>query len=180
MMQQRLSAYGAEVLHERVHTVEDVRRFLRKEGRDAATRFIHIMGHGSDDSGVGKATLYLTFERLKLGEQPAIFEGLEGKVIIFSCCEVGADRKVLEKIKKASGAAGVIAYRTVVSDWYTTWPRRCCTRNSSTARRSLPPPRFGRSARRSAFSASASMTRSPGSLCSYAFEAECSARPKNP
>jgi len=60
----------------------------------------------------------LTSERLHLGEQADIFKGLDGKVVVFSCCEVGAGRRVMETIKEASGAAGVIGYRVAVYDCY--------------------------------------------------------------
>jgi hypothetical protein len=119
MMQQWLRAFNVEALYEHVHTIEDMHRFLQKEGRNVATRFIHIIGHGIDDSGSGKAALRLTFEKLPLGERADIFAGLVGKVIIFSSCWVGSDRGALRKIKQASGASAVIAYRISVNDWYT-------------------------------------------------------------
>jgi len=119
MMQQWLSALKVEALYERVHTVEDMRYFLQRDGRSASTRFIHIMGHGTDGPGVGRATLHLTFEPLNLREKVEIFQGLKGKIIIFSCCEIGANLRVLNEIKQESGASGVIAYRIAVDDWYT-------------------------------------------------------------
>jgi len=63
-------------------------------------------------------TAPLRFERLHIGKQAGIFKGLDGKVMVFSCCHVGADRRVMETIKEASGAAGVIAYRVDVYDCY--------------------------------------------------------------
>lgn len=119
MMQQWLWAFGIEALYERVHTIEDIRRFLKQEGRNVATRYVHVMGHGTDQRGAGRATLHLTFEPLPLGDNAEIFEGLDGKVLLFSCCEIGANRRVLERIKRASGASAVIAYRVAVNDWYT-------------------------------------------------------------
>ena len=118
MLTQWLSAYGVEALYERVHTVEALRQFLRREGRNIATRFVHISGHGSDEPGIGTASLHLTFESLDLGKQADVFAGLDEKVIIFSCCEIGADRRVMETIKEASAAAGVIGYRVDVDDHY--------------------------------------------------------------
>lgn len=118
MMQQWLSAYGVDTLYEHVHTIEDMRRFLCQEGKNVATRFIHIMGHGTDAGG-SSATLHLTFEDLDLVERADVFEKLEGKVLIFSCCELGANLPVLQLVKDVSGAAGVIAYRKEVQDWYT-------------------------------------------------------------
>jgi hypothetical protein len=119
MMRQWLRAYSVEAVHEKVHTVEDMRRFLQREGKNVATRIIHVMGHGQDDPGAGSATFSLTFEDLHLVDQVEVFRGLEGKIIIFSCCEVGADQKAMKKVKEASGAAGVIGYRVAVHDWYT-------------------------------------------------------------
>ena len=119
MVKQWLEAYnGVEVLYERVHTVEDFRRFLHRDGRKTGTRFIHYNGHGQTLETKG-AVLRLTFEDLDLREDIDVFEGLDGKVLIFSCCEVGANRQVMEHIKEASNAAAVIAYRTEVLDTYT-------------------------------------------------------------
>lgn len=119
MMQQWLAAYDVQTLYEQVHTKETIERFLRREGRHVATRFIHIMGHGTSTRRNGKAKLHLTFGKLDLAEDADIFAGLDGKVIIFSCCEVGADLRAMEAVKEASGAAAVIGYRVVVEDWYT-------------------------------------------------------------
>jgi hypothetical protein len=119
MLQQWLSAYRAQTLYERVHTVEAMRKFLRQEGRNVATRFIHIQGHGTDNTRKGKATLHLTFERLSLLKHPEVFAGLAGKILIFSCCEVGGNRRAMEAVKDASGAAAVIGYRVEVDDVYT-------------------------------------------------------------
>ena len=44
MMQQWLSALNVEALYERVHTVRDIRQFLQRDGRNAATRCAY---HGS-------------------------------------------------------------------------------------------------------------------------------------
>ena len=119
MMQRWLDAYGIEALHEKVHTVEDLRHFLHREGKNAVTRFVHIIGHGTDEPGSRTAKLHLTFEKLDLAKQADVFVGLVGKILIFSCCEVGADRRALETVQEASGAAAVIAYRVTVDDWYT-------------------------------------------------------------
>ena len=60
MMQDWLRAYGVEALYERVHTKEAMRRFFRKEGKNLGTRFIHVIGHGIDDPGAGKARVETT------------------------------------------------------------------------------------------------------------------------
>ena len=44
---------------------------------------------------------------------------LKGKIIIFSCCEIGNDIKAMEEIKQISQASAVISYRKSVLDAYT-------------------------------------------------------------
>jgi hypothetical protein len=118
MMQQWLSAYDVVTLYERVHTVEDLRNFLRREGQNVATRFIQIIGHGVHKPGSSKATFKLTFGRMDLIEHADVFRGLDGKIIILSCCEVGGNRRAMELIKEKSGAAAVIAYRRWIYDFH--------------------------------------------------------------
>ncbi len=119
MMQQWLSAYGVEALYERVHTKADLNHFLRKEGKNVATRFVHIMSHGSMSAGKRSAQIELTFDDINLAEHASVFKGLSGKVIIFSCCDIGADEQAMIEVKKASGARAVIGYRKEVEDAYT-------------------------------------------------------------
>lgn len=119
MMQQLLYAFDVEALYERIHTVDSMRRFLRQEGKDPATRFIHVMSHGTVGPKPGSATLHLTFDDLDLVKQADVFKGLRDKILLFSCCQIGQDRDVLELIKEVSQAAAVISYRVDVDDWYT-------------------------------------------------------------
>ncbi len=118
MIQQWLSAYDVVALYERVHTVESLRRFLRREGKNVATRFIQIIGHGTHQPGRVTATFNLTFGKLDLLKNADVFKGLDGKILIFSCCEVGGNSRAMEAVKEASGAAAVIAYRRWVYDWH--------------------------------------------------------------
>lgn len=118
MMQDWLGAYDVEALYERVHTKEAMRRFFRKEGKNLATRFIHVIGHGINDPGVGKARIRLTFDDVHLVDDAQIFTGLKGKIILFSCCQIGADIRAMQAVKEASGAAAVIGYRVDVYDKY--------------------------------------------------------------
>jgi len=118
MMQQWLSAYDVVTLYERVHTLEDLRNFLRREGQNVATRFIQIIGHGAHKAGTTKAMFKLTFGSIDLIEQADIFKGLDGKVIILSCCEVGGNSRAMELIKEKSGAAAIVAYRRWIYDFH--------------------------------------------------------------
>lgn len=119
MLKQFLEAYPrVKVLHERVHTGQEFANFLHTEGRKITTRFIHYIGHGINRSP-NSTSLNLTHGKLNLHEETSVFSRLNGKVIIFSCCEVGANQRVMAQIKESSNAAAVIAYRTEVCDTYT-------------------------------------------------------------
>ncbi len=119
MLLQWLAAYGVEVLHERVHTVEDLRRFVRREGKRVDTRFVHVISHGAPRQRGEGAKLHLTFESLDLAKEADVFQGLRGKILVFSCCSVGSDHRAMEAVKEASEAAAVISYRVPVEDSYT-------------------------------------------------------------
>lgn len=114
-----VACYGSELLHEKVHTKEDLRAFLRREGRQPDFRYIHLMAHGEDTKGKGRVKLCLTHEKFDLVDNQDIFADLRGKIIIFSSCELGNDAPAMEAIRDASGAAAVIAYRCVIDDYYT-------------------------------------------------------------
>lgn len=113
-----LSAYGVAVYHERVHTRDDLGYFLKRAARQDATRFIEIIAHGAEPEEDLGYRLKLTFESVDLREDAGLFAGLNGKVILFSCCNLGSDRIAMERIKEASGATAVIAYRVPVEDYY--------------------------------------------------------------
>lgn len=113
-IREHLAAYGARLLYERVHSKEDLRRFLRTEGRRGSVRMIHFTGHGHGQEG----TISLTFEDLKLTDNLDLFRGLKGKVVLFSSCEIGRLSKVMKALVRAGQLAGVIGYRAEVNDTY--------------------------------------------------------------
>jgi len=116
MVQRWLSAYDVKTVYERVHSVSDLHGFLQKRGANIATRVIQIICHGTHKGG--NTTLNLTFEKLDLVDNAELFKGLDGKILIFSCCSVGANRRAMENIKRVSNASAVIAYRRIVWDCY--------------------------------------------------------------
>ncbi len=116
MWQRWLEAYDAEVLYERVHSKVDLRRFLRREGRDARTRIVHIISHGKAEDRGRRIVLRLTHETVDLAADKEIFQGLRGKILLFSSCDVGANESLLRGLKAESGAGAIIAYRKGVFD----------------------------------------------------------------
>jgi hypothetical protein len=118
LMRRFLSSYDVEAMYEKIHTQEDLRRFLARYARSPGFRFVHLICHGQDPKGSNSAHLVLTFDTVVLPANAGIFEKLNDKIIIFSCCKIGADKPALAAVKKASGAAAIIAYRRSVYDNY--------------------------------------------------------------
>lgn len=120
MMVQALHAYNIEAIYEKIHTKQGLKRFIKEECRRRITlRIIHIISHGISSSKKNNTKLELTFENIDLKNDHNIFENLEGKIIIFSSCEVGRDIEVLKTLVKKSNARAIFAYNLEVEDWYT-------------------------------------------------------------
>ena len=102
-----------------MHSIIDLKNFIKQEGRKVETRIIHIMCHGENAPKEKTAYLRLTHEKLDLNQHSNIFEGLNGKVLIFSCCEIGNNLNIMQHLKDVSNAIAVIGYRKEVYDTFT-------------------------------------------------------------
>ena len=113
-----LRANLVDIHHEKVHTRQDLRNFLKEQTSGKDIRFIHIIGHGKEADDKGPTRISLTFEDVDLKKNANLFRGLDGKIIIFSSCEIGRDREALLKILEKSSAQCIYAYNREVDDWY--------------------------------------------------------------
>ena len=110
-----LSTYGVSTLYERVHTKRDLEHFLGMAKRTPNIPYIHFVAHGSVK---GRSRLRLTFEDLDLRREAGIFKGLDGKLLIFSSCDIGADHAAMERILDLSRARAIIGYTKEIDDAY--------------------------------------------------------------
>ena len=110
-----LLTYGVSALYERVHTKRDLEHFLGRAKRTPNIPYIHFVAHGSVK---GRSRLRLTFEDLDLHREAGIFRGLDGKILIFSSCDIGADRAAMERILEFSRARAIIGYTKEIDDAY--------------------------------------------------------------
>jgi hypothetical protein len=110
-----LKTYGVSVLYERVHTKRDLEYFLTRARRTPNIPYIHFIAHGSVKE---RSKLSLTFEDLDLRREAGIFKGLGGKILIFSSCDIGADRVAMERILEFSRARAIIGYTKEIDDAY--------------------------------------------------------------
>jgi hypothetical protein len=63
--------------------------------------------------------LELTFGKFRLQDNLELFKVIKGKVLILCACQVGANKQIMQQLKRVSGARAVIAYRKSVYDTYT-------------------------------------------------------------
>lgn len=110
-----LDTYGVSALYERVHTKRDLERFLSLARRTPNIPYIHFVAHGSVKE---RSRLRLTFEDVDLHREAGIFRELDGKVLIFSSCDIGGDRLAMERILGFSRARAIIAYTKEIEDAY--------------------------------------------------------------
>jgi CHAT domain len=110
-----LQAYGVQALYERVHTKRDLEQFLDQARRTPNIPYIHFVAHGSVKE---RSSLLLTFERVNLHREAGMFRALDGKLLIFSSCDIGADRVAMERILEFSRAQAIIAYTKEIEDSY--------------------------------------------------------------
>ncbi len=110
-----LLSYGVSALYERVHTKRDLEHFLGRARRTPNIPYVHFVAHGTKK---GRTKLRLTFEDLDLRREAGIFKGLDGKLLIFSSCDIGADRGAMERILEFSRARAVIGYTEEIDDAY--------------------------------------------------------------
>ena len=107
---------GLELIPERIHSRSDLKKFLDLARRDPRIRVVHIVSHGKYSTK--RPVIILTGdEKINLAaEGRTLFKGLRGKVILFSCCEVGGNAELMRVLLKASGAKAIFSYTDTVTD----------------------------------------------------------------
>jgi len=117
-MQELLRPFkGLELISERVHSRTDLRKFLDLARRDTRIRVVHIVSHG--EYSPKRPVIVLTGdEKINLGDSDGrrLFHDLRGKVILFSCCEVGDNDELMYSLLKTSNAKAIFAYTDTVTD----------------------------------------------------------------
>lgn len=111
-LQEFLDSYGVRALYERVHTKKDLEHFLARAKRNPNIPYV---AHGS---AKGRSRLRLTIEDLDLRREAGIFKGLDGKLLIFSACDIGADRTAMRRLLEFSRARAIIGYEKEIDDAY--------------------------------------------------------------
>jgi len=106
-----------EFIPKEVHSRSDLSKFLDYAREDKRIRAIHIVGHG--EISKNKCSLVLTMdERIDLtkDENQKIFKNLDGRVLFFSCCQIGSDVDIMQNLLKKSKAEAIFSYSDDVQD----------------------------------------------------------------
>lgn len=106
-----------EFIPKEVHSLSDLSKFLDYARKEKSVYAIHIVGHG--EISKNECSLVLTMdERIDLAddENQKIFKNLTDRVLFFSCCQIGRDIDVMQKILKISKARAIFSYSNYLED----------------------------------------------------------------
>ncbi len=106
-----------EFISKQVHSKEDLIKFLDYARRDKKIIAIHISAHGK--SSRNNCSLFFTNnEKIDLTntENQKIFQNLKNRVLFFSCCQVGRNADIMNKILKISKTEAIFAYSENIDD----------------------------------------------------------------
>lgn len=108
---------GLELIPERVHSRSDLKKFLNVARRNPRIRVVHIVSHG--EYSPKRPVIVLTGdEKINLADREGrnLFRGLHGKVLLFSCCEIGGNDELMRALLKISRAKAIFSYTDTVTD----------------------------------------------------------------
>ena len=108
---------GLELISERVHSRSDLKKFLNVARRNPRIRVVHLVSHG--EYSPKRPVIVLTGEeKINLADREGrnLFRGLHGKVLLFSCCEVGGNDELMRALLKVSRAKAIFSYTDTVTD----------------------------------------------------------------
>ncbi len=102
---------------EMIHSWVDLSKFLNEAKKYDNSTVVHISAHGKGSKN--KCSLILTNgEEIDLTkmENQKIFKNLNCRVLFFSCCQIGRNVDVMNKILKISKAEAIFAYSDDIHD----------------------------------------------------------------
>lgn len=106
-----------EFIPKEVHSKSDLIKFLDYARKDKNIIAIHFSGHG--EISKNKCSLVLTMDEkidLTKSENQKIFRNLNNRVLFFSCCQIGNDIDVMNKILEISKAEAIFSYSDNIFD----------------------------------------------------------------
>jgi hypothetical protein len=102
-------ASGWKFNYERVHSLQDVEFFFSKKIKE---EIIIFSGHGCDQDGF----LLSNGDKIDGTQNFTKVAGNSGKIVIFSSCLIGGNKRLATSIKSSFAANTLFAYRHVIED----------------------------------------------------------------
>ena len=109
--------YDVNLAARQIHSRDDLEFFLNWAKTRPYVKIVHFVGHGSGSPG--EARLRLTNGKsidLSRKRDRDLFSALRSKIILLSCCNVGRDEQIIQRLAKTSGATAIFSYTEEVND----------------------------------------------------------------
>lgn len=106
-----------EFIAKEVHSRSDLMKFLDFARKDKQVATVHIVGHGKVSRN--KCSLYLTMNEeidLRKESNQKLFKNLNNRILFFSCCQIGSEVEIMQKILNYSKASAIFSYSDDIFD----------------------------------------------------------------
>jgi hypothetical protein len=114
-----LSNFGpVELVAKEVHSRADLEKFLNHARAEHRIQAVQIVSHGGGKTH--PSSIVLTEDEivdLRRKEGWRLFEDLAVEIIFLSCCRLGQDRALMQRVLDISGALAVFSYTRDVDDY---------------------------------------------------------------
>lgn len=109
---------GIEFDAREVHSRADLEKFLGIARAEPSIRAVHIVSHG-ERAKAGSSIMLTRDEEVSLADRQNVrmFRDLAVDVLFMSCCQLGADTVLMERLLLVSGANAVFGYVRSVTDY---------------------------------------------------------------
>jgi hypothetical protein len=101
-----------------IHSRSDLDKFLSHARTRRRFDVVHIIAHGR--AGRRGTSIGLTGGEsldLRRGDVQKLFEGLRADGLFLSCCQLGKERSIMERLLRTSGTGAVFSYADDVTDY---------------------------------------------------------------
>ena len=107
-----------EFISKEVHSRADLAKFLEMARDDGTVRVVHLIAHGFPAEDHSR--IVLTHDEtidLSEGKNLRLFRDLNADALVLSCCGIGANAQLMQRLVKASGVEAAFSYTGDVEDY---------------------------------------------------------------
>jgi CHAT domain len=107
-----------DLIAKEVHSRADLKKFLDEARRNKRVKIVHLISHG--ETTRSRSSIVLTRNEsidLRRKENQGLFRELNAEVLFLSCCQLGRDGELMNKLAKVSGVDAIFSYTDDVEDY---------------------------------------------------------------